>query len=268
MSQYGWKNSPDTTRGQVSRLVSALRNRFEKDLIGVYLHGSLAMGCFNPRLSDVDLLAVTKNGIILDTQKAIVEELFKLSNAPTPLEFSLLRSSDLQPWQNPTPYLLHYSEDHREQLTHELGDGAWRNWNEAPKVDRDLAAHVTVLRTRGICVFGEPIEKVFPEVPKKDYLASVMADLEWSKSLLGSNPVYPILNACRVLAYLREGQILSKDEGGRWAIEHLPSNLLPVARSAMSVYSGLYMDMFVSSEKVQEFFNQVYAEIKKQPDVV
>lgn len=265
MSQYGWKNCPDTTRGQVSRLVSALRNRFEKNLVGVYLHGSLAMGCFNPRISDVDLLAVIKNEIIIDTQKAIVEELFKLSNAPTPLEFSLLHVSSLQPWQSPTPYLLHYSEDQRERLTLELGDGTWRNWNEKPKLDRDLASHVTFVCARGICLWGEPIEKVFPEVPKKDFLDSIMADLEWSKSLLASNPIYPILNACRILAYLREGKILSKDEGGRWAIEHLPSNLLPVARSAMSVYSGLYMDMFVSSEKVQQFFNQVYAEIKKQP---
>ena len=265
MAQYGWKNSPDTTRGQVSRLVSALRNRFGKDLVGVYLHGSLAMGCFNPRLSDVDLIAVTKIGLIVDTQKAIVEELFKLSKAPTPLEFSLLRLNDLQPWQNPTPYLLHYSEDQRERLTSDIEDGAWKKWNEGPRVDTDLAAHITVLHARGICLWGEPIEKVFPEVPKEDYLASILADLEWSKSLLASNPIYPILNACRVLAYLREGKILSKDEGGRWAIEHLPSPMLPVARSAMSVYSGLYVDMFVSGEKVQQFFNWVYTEIKKQP---
>ena len=32
---------------------------FGKDLTGVYLHGSLAMGCFNPQKSDIDLMVVT-----------------------------------------------------------------------------------------------------------------------------------------------------------------------------------------------------------------
>ena len=31
-----------------------------ENLAGVYLHGSLAMGCFNPRKSDLDLLTVVR----------------------------------------------------------------------------------------------------------------------------------------------------------------------------------------------------------------
>jgi streptomycin 3"-adenylyltransferase len=262
MTQYGWTNPPDATRGQISRLISALRKRFEGNMVGVYLHGSLAMGCFNPNLSDVDLLVVTREPVIVDAQKGLVEELLALSKAPTPLEISLLAQSDLQPWRYPTPYQFHYSESLREKLSKDVTSGAWRQWNQVEKLDKDLAAHVMVIRARGICLWGKPIESVFPDVPKPDYIDSIMSDLQWSKSLLIRNPIYPILNLCRVLAYLREGIIFSKDEGGRWALEHLPSPLLLVVRSAMSSYSGLYQDMYVPEDKVVTFYDRMLADIR------
>jgi len=44
---YGWQRCPKAVRAEVEvirqRLVSVLR----EDLVGLYLHGSLAMGCFN-----------------------------------------------------------------------------------------------------------------------------------------------------------------------------------------------------------------------------
>ena len=41
---------------------------FKEDLTGIYLHGSLAMGCFNPNKSDIDLIIVIKNNMT-DIQK-------------------------------------------------------------------------------------------------------------------------------------------------------------------------------------------------------
>ena len=41
---------------------------FKEELTGIYLHGSLAMGCFNPNKSDIDLIIVISNGIT-DIQK-------------------------------------------------------------------------------------------------------------------------------------------------------------------------------------------------------
>ncbi len=39
-------------------LVQLFHDTLDDALLGVYLHGSLAMGCFNPQKSDIDLLAV------------------------------------------------------------------------------------------------------------------------------------------------------------------------------------------------------------------
>jgi streptomycin 3"-adenylyltransferase len=48
--------------------------------------------------------------------------------------------------------------------------------------------------------------------------------------------VYVILNLCRVLAWLKEGCVLSKEEGGRWGRKNLPEKLIPVVESALECY--------------------------------
>ena len=37
------------------------KNILNSNLTGIYLHGSAAMGCFNDKKSDIDLLVVVKN---------------------------------------------------------------------------------------------------------------------------------------------------------------------------------------------------------------
>ena len=48
MALFGWHNCPGAVRAQVDQLTSTLSNLLAEHLIGIYLHGSLAMGCFNP----------------------------------------------------------------------------------------------------------------------------------------------------------------------------------------------------------------------------
>lgn len=51
-------------------------------------------------------------------------------------------------------------------------------------------------------------------------------------------PVSFVLNACRVWAYLAEGLIFSKDEGGGWALRALPDEFKPLVAQALDVYRG------------------------------
>ncbi len=39
------------------------KNILYDNLIGIYLHGSLAMGCYNEKKSDIDLLVVVENDL-------------------------------------------------------------------------------------------------------------------------------------------------------------------------------------------------------------
>ena len=44
----------------LARFVAVAHETIGENLLGVYLHGSVAMGCFNPKSSDLDLLVGVK----------------------------------------------------------------------------------------------------------------------------------------------------------------------------------------------------------------
>ena len=238
MSQHGWANCPEAVRAQVERLLTGLRSALDDNLLGVYLHGSLAMGCFNPQCSDIDLLVVTRRGMALETKRRVAGLLLRCSNDPRPVEISFLSGQNLHPWRHPTPYDFHYGEDWREKLQHQLTSGEWQKWNREVRTDADLAAHVTLTLNRGVCLYGKPMAEVFPAVPPEHYVYSIVSDFYWAEERIARYPVYFVLNACRVLAYLREGRICSKEEGGVWAIQALPDAFKTLVARALDMYRG------------------------------
>jgi len=238
MSRYTWPDCPEDVRRQVDSLTNGVCRILADNLIGLYLHGSLAMGGFNPQRSDVDLLVVTRRGMRVQTKREVAGLLLHCSNDPRPIEISFLSEAQLRPWRHPPPFDFHFGEDWREELEAQMADGRWRTWNDETRVDGDLAAHITVTLNRGICLHGAPIAEVVPPVPHEDYLDSILSDIDWARERIVENPVYFVLNACRVLAYLSEGLILSKDEGGAWALAGLPSEFHPTIALALDIYRG------------------------------
>lgn len=57
--------SKDCSKGLIEE--KGIENK--KTLTGIYLHGSMAMGCFNPEKSDIDLIVVIEDNIS-DRQKS------------------------------------------------------------------------------------------------------------------------------------------------------------------------------------------------------
>lgn len=233
-----WPDMPADVRGQLTALVETVTTVLGDNLIGAYLHGSLAMGCYCPGQSDADLLIATELTLEPAARRDLVRALLQLSGDPAPLEMSILRRADLTPWQYPTPFDLHYSEEWRDQMACDVADDGWRRWGPPPNGDPDLAAHITVLHARGHCLHGASIDAVFPVVPRAHYVASLADDAEWALERAAENPAYAVLNACRTLAYLREGRVLCKAEGGAWALQHLRLGERPLVEAAMAAYTG------------------------------
>jgi hypothetical protein len=76
----------------VVEVVRRLSAAVGEGLVGVYLHGSAAMGAFVPSRSDVDVLAVTR-GAIVTTEKLAVADALSESSLPCPgvgLEMSIV----------------------------------------------------------------------------------------------------------------------------------------------------------------------------------
>jgi predicted nucleotidyltransferase len=262
MPEYGWPDCPAVIRAQVEAFVHAIQEMLGDNLVGIYLHGSLAMGCFNPARSDLDLLVVTRQGMPVEIKRRVAELLLQHSGAPRPIEITFLREADLDRWQYPTPFDLHYSEDWRHQTEEQLESGAWRTWNDGQRQDPDLAAHVTITRARGIVLAGAPIERVFPPVPCEQYVASIVGDIQDAGEQIAGAPVYYVLNLCRVYAYLREGQICSKAEGGAWAISVLPEQFRAVVAEALAAYRERAGDEGFCSAALDEFAAYMVGQIR------
>ena len=266
MSQYGWHNCPANVKAQVNHLVDAFGSLLNANMAGVYLHGSLAMGCFNPQRSDIDLLVVTHEPTDLATKRDLIKVLLAYSLQPCPVELSFLRRSDLVPWQYPTPFDLHYGEGWRSKYTEELSSGTWQAWNDVQAYDTDLAAHITVTNARGITLLGASIAETFPAVPRQDFVASILDDVESAKFGLqgiAHNAVYVVLNACRTLAYLQTDAILSKAEGGVWALQHVPASCRGTVEAALQAYQHTATEGSFDDDQLQHFSITMQNEINR-----
>ena len=236
MPQYHWATCPTSVRTQIQAFCTQVHNMPGKELVAIYLHGSLAMGCFNPELSDIDLLVITQQAMTVETKYSLMDSLLRVSNAPRPIETSFLVQSDIHPFRHPLPYDLHYSETWREQVSQAQTDGSWKERNNAINYDVDLSAHLTIILHRGITLYGPPPADILPTVPPYDYKKSIVGDYTDARDVRHQKPFYFVLNACRVHAFIFKGLVLSKDEGGMYGLEHLPASLHSVIENALKVY--------------------------------
>lgn len=206
------------------------------DLTGVYAHGSMAFGCFDPEKSDMDFLVVVENEPTDEQKRRLLETLLQLEAfAPAKgFEMSVVLAADCSAPEHPIPYSLHYSNAHRTACQQDMAGYIAR----MKGADPDLAAHFTVTRAVGKAVQGKPVDEVFGEVPREAYLDSIRADVAEAEEDVAANPVYVILNLCRVLAALREGAVLSKAQGGAWGLAKLPEEHHGVIRAALAAYEG------------------------------
>lgn len=236
MAQYGWTNAPIDAKNQITSLCSRLRLLLHESLVGIYLHGSLAMGCFNPDRSDIDVLVVIDKEMPPDTKWDVVRFLLDVSMRPFPIEISFLQQSHINPWKHPAPFELHYSEEWRHRYLSKLDCETGEPWADTKRVDPDLAAHIVILRHRGVVLYGPPVDSVFPTVPEADYIDAIVNDIDDAIEWIDSKPVYGILNLCRVLCYLEERQVTSKEEAGEWAFGRVPDEFRSVVRLALQEY--------------------------------
>jgi streptomycin 3"-adenylyltransferase len=253
----GWANCPEQIKGLINNILKHYRETLGDNLIGFYLHGSLAMNCFNPVSSDVDFLAIVKQRLTIEKKKAIVDYLLRqYENLPVKdIEMSIVLERYLKNFVYPTPYELHYSNEWYQQLKSGQADYVKQNRDE------DLAAHFVITRNRGICLFGKPIEEVFPEIPKESYIQSLLSDANWICQYSEENPLYTVLNLCRTLAFQKGSKITSKKGGGEWALLNLPGEFSSLISSALSCYSDTHGNKQLNIDALKSFVEYSESEL-------
>lgn len=249
-----WKKLMNTVTAEYSRILG-------EKLVGVYIHGSVAFGCFNPEKSDIDFITVVESPLTLTEKEGLIRVLVDLTSAAPEkgFEMSVVLRSVCRDFVYPTPYELHFSNLHLSKIR----SGLTEYCRDMHGTDPDLAAHFTVIRHVGVAFCGADILSVFGQVPKEAYLDSIQNDVAGAEQQILENPVYIILNLCRVLAYIREGVVLSKKSGGEWGIANLPEEYRLLVETALTDYLSENESQFFDSTKKLADFTQKRADFCK-----
>ncbi len=254
-SFYGWETCPQSIKDNVKNFVAFFRVALGDNLVGFYLHGSLTMGCFNLKTSDIDFLAVTTQKPTIQQKKDIISYLQNADTGTNSPEMSIVTLESLKNLVYPPLFELHYS--HGTWDTYTSGKLSW----EEQRADTDLVAHYVAIRERGICLYGKPVKEVIPEIPPEMFLASLVQDLHWIRQEIKRLPfLHIVLNPCRALAYLNENKFMSKKEGGEWALQHLPSKYAIVIQKALNAYGGAEDPVPPTQDALSEFVDYAIKE--------
>ncbi len=218
----------------IQKIVREYVKILQTNLVGIYIHGSYAMGGFNPSRSDLDFLVICEQIPSFDQKKRMIRFLMDHeSEAPFKgFEMSVVLKRYCLNFIYPTPYELHYSPMYLSSYQKDLEGTLLKMQGK----DEDLAAHFMITYHFGICVYGMEKERLFSEVPKEAYLDSIEKDVADSKKRFKKEPVDVILNLCRVYYYKKEGVVSSKLLAGEWAIRHFPYPLNNIISKALSCY--------------------------------
>lgn len=246
---------------EVEKILENIAEKYEEilgdNLVGIYLHASLAMGCYTDN-SDIDFLVVVNKSLDFETKRELIDSIIHLDSLPKKgLEMSIILKKYAKEFIYPTPFELHYSDYHRDNyLTN-------HNYICGGIEDKDLAAHMTVIIHRGICLYGKEIKEVFSNIPRRYYIDSIRTDIEEATNEIIENPIYITLNLCRVLYYLKESSICSKFEGGEWGLKIIPIQYKKIVHDALKVYIGDLNEMKYREDELIKYANYMLEEINK-----
>ncbi len=251
--QYTWETCSRVIQSEVRTLQTESQRVLGEKLVGFYLHGSLALGGFNPDRSDINIVAVTKQRIDIDLKYTLVSLLLRLSKMPCPVSIHFVAQHAIFPFQQPLPYDLFYREEVRERVQQEMRNDIWKHWNDSTEYDPELTIIFTVLQLYGICLFGEPSAKALPTVPEHAFRDALVTEVQTAQQSPLHDPISFVLNACRAAAYLREHTILSKDAGGMWGLASLPEQYHPLIQQLLALYRGERPGRPVGHAALQDF---------------
>ena len=239
-------------------VVHLFQKELQDALTGIYLHGSMAMGCFHPEHSDIDILVVVKSKQSRDTYKRIAAGLIRFEeelHLTKGIELSVVLKKYTDEFVYPTPFEFHYSLAHKEKYK------ADPDYLCGGYEDTDLAAHFVVIYHRGIVLYGKSIRDVFTAIDKSYFIASIQSDVKDVTEGITENPVYYVLNLCRALFFLKEEIVSSKKEGGEWAAEVVPMKYADVIHDCLAAYQGKVDTIKQDDEILLEFATYMLEEI-------
>lgn len=215
-----------------TRLVQRIYHVLGDGLLGLYQVGSACLGDYIPGKSDLDIVGVVRHALSIEQRNELAQGLDHAS-FPCPakgLDLVLFMAESAR---------LSVSEPSYEFW---FATGAsWHPENWESGQGTEMVIFLELCRRHGISLFGPSPERLIAPVALEYLLAAFQDMLEWHQTKVldifhDPRGQYSVLNACRVLAYVAEGQFLSKTAGGKWLLTQEPANRM--VRTALTIRQG------------------------------
>ena len=188
-------------------------------MVGMYLHGSLATGDFNPQSSDIDFVVVAAQPVYDDLLSALAVFHARLAASglkwATKLEGAYISKEAIRRYE--------------PEKTSCAWLGADGHFAREP-LGNDWVIQSYVIREMGVTVTGSDPKTLIDPILPEDLRRAELATLRWWWSPQLDNPfrlrsreyqAYAVLTMCRALYTLQFGTVVSKSCAARWAQTNL-----------------------------------------------
>jgi hypothetical protein len=221
-------------------LLTGVQAALGDQFVGMYLHGSLASGDFDPQRSDIDFVVITAGQLPDASISALADLHLRL------IDSGLSWATKLEGTYLPQQALRRYTPS----------DALYPSLNEASfymgRHGSDWVIQSHILREQGIVLAGpDPHSLIDPVAP--DDLRQATRELlrEWWAPMLHDSArlrsddyqAYAILTMCRALYTLETGAIASKPAAARWAQAALSEPRSVSIERALAWRPGMPLDM-------------------------
>lgn len=223
-------NLPENLPEILSALLVKMANDFplllEKNLVGIYLWGSLTYDGFDERCSDADVIVITKHNLG-EREFSALDEWF-----------------EKQLKQNEWTKRL----DMRFVIDGELLDKTSRcvgyHFGELTRHGSDANPIIWVnIKESGITLWGKSAKEIAPFVSNKVLNDALILELEYLKEDLAANAgdesdlaffhnSYAVLTACRIFYTAQLRKLVSKDAASVFVLENMPEKWRGIIETA------------------------------------
>jgi hypothetical protein len=227
---------PPSVQQVLNEYVAMVHESLPGLLAGLYLHGSLALDAFDPRLSDIDFISIASrrcSPMDIDSLRAIHETL-RQRYPQAHLEGSYLQWNDLGRFEDTIPPCPHIHDG-------VLHAGGYFDIN---------AVTWWVLKHRGVAVVGPPAESLDIQVDWDDLIAKMHRNMNTFWASYTTNPrcmawlltdygiQWTVLGVLRQFYTFREHSITSKTGAGMYGLKHLPKQWHRLILEAIDIRTG------------------------------
>jgi hypothetical protein len=233
---------PQPVQQVLNTYISLINDALPGLLTGLYLHGSVALGAYDPGLSDIDCIAITSrrcNPSDIETLRVVHYTLIE-RYPQAQLEGSYLQRQDLGGSKATIPPHPHIHDGivHASGY-HDINAVTW--W---------------VLKNRGIAVLGPAPETFALQIDWDDLLVKMHDNLNtyWARFtttprrmawLLDDYGIqWTVLGVLRQFYAFRERTITSKTAAGTYALAHTPRQWHRLIQEAINIRIGSHASLY------------------------